>query len=560
MPYTPELKNYIKIVENTRPIRVERKKRGEEFPAIPVEQRADLLRKYHPDFREGTRRKIKVGPNKGYAISNEYVELLEARSRIEPSKIDLSHVHFQTDVLIIGGGGAGNAAALLAHENGAKVIIATKLRNGDANTMMAEGGIQGSDKTWKDSPYYHYLDVIGGGHFANDPELVYTLVTEAPKVLQWLESLGMMFSKFADGKMESMHGGGTCRKRMHYAGDITGAEIMRTLRDEVKNYPEDIKIIEFSPAVELILDDKGKCAGAVLYNLETEEYLLVEAKAVVLATGGSGRLHIQEFMTTNHYGATGDGIVMGYRAGVPICFLHTVQYHPTGAVFPEQSEGLLITEKVRGAGANIVNKHGEQFVFEREPRDVEAAAIIRECSTEKDHGVPTPTGKLGVWLDSPMIEMLSGEGTVKREFPGKTILFSRYGIDISKEPMLIYPTLHYQNGGLEINDKCETNVPGLYVAGEIAGGIHGENRLMGNSLLDVTVFGRIAGKNASDYVKGFSGKEKRKLSLDHVKKYNKEVKEAGIKEDHVAPMLLPDYSNPDVRQRQLTTTYIGTIR
>lgn len=557
MPYTPELKNYIKKVEETRPVRVERKKRGEEFSAIPVAERQEMLRKYHPDFIDGTRRKIKVGPSKGYAISNEYVDILETKSRVNPDKIKLDEIAMETDVLVIGGGGAGNSAALLAKENGAKVILATKLRNGDANTMMAEGGIQGADKTWKDSPYYHYLDVMGGGHFVNDPELVYTLVTEAPKVLHWLEKLGMIFSKFPDGKMKVMHGGGTSRKRMHYAGDITGAEIMRTLRDEVRNFPNDITVLEFSPVVELLLDDSGRCGGAILYNMETEEYFIVKAKAVVIATGGTGRLHIQKFMTTNHYGATGDGLVIAYRAGVPVCFLHTVQYHPTGAVFPEQAEGLLITEKVRGAGANLVNIYGEQFVFEREPRDVEASAIIRECSQERRNGVPTPTGKFGVWLDSPMIDKLKGEGTVRSEFPGKYILFKRYGIDITKEPMLIYPTLHYQNGGLEANNKCETKVQGLFVAGEVLGGIHGENRLMGNSLLDVTVFGRIAGQNAAEYIKGHPGNGK--LTLDHVKKYNLEIEKAGIQET-VGPMLLPDYSNPDVRKRQLTSSYLGTIR
>ncbi|MBC8181874.1 FAD-binding protein [candidate division KSB1 bacterium] len=557
MPYTPELKNLIKKVEETRPARVERKKKGEEFTGIPVDKRQDILKKYHPDFIAGTRKELKVGASKGYAIAQEYAYILETKSRVDPDKIDLSKVAMETDVLVIGGGGAGNSAALLARENGAKVILATKLRNGDANTMMAEGGIQGASKTWKDSPYYHYLDVLGGGHFVNDPELVYTLVTEAPKALQWLEKLGMIFSKYPDGKLHSMHGGGTSRKRMHYAGDITGAEIMRTVRDEVRNHPEDIKVVEFSPAVELLLDDSGRCVGAVMYNLETEEYFIIKAKAVIMATGGTGRLHIQDFMTTNHYGATGDGLVMSYRAGVPVCFLHTVQYHPTGAVFPEQAEGLLITEKVRGAGANIVNVHGEQFVFEREPRDVEASAIIRECSKDRNNGVPTPTGKFGVWLDAPMIDMLSGEGTVAREFPGKSILFRRYGINISKEPMLIYPTLHYQNGGMEANNKGETKVPGLYMAGEVLGGIHGQNRLMGNSLLDVTVFGRIAGINAAEYIKGFAGNGN--LSLDHVKKFNKEVEGAGIK-DKVGPMLLPDYSNPDVRKRQLTTEYLGTMR
>jgi succinate dehydrogenase / fumarate reductase flavoprotein subunit/L-aspartate oxidase len=557
MPYTRELKELIKRVEATRPARVEKKKRGEEFPLLSLKEREERLKKYHPDFKEGARREIRVGPNKGYAISPEIVDVLEAKSRVNPDVIDLTKIAYETDIFIIGGGGAGTAAALTAQENGAKVLIATKLRHGDANTMMAEGGIQAASKGEKDSPYYHYLDVVGGGHFNNVPELVYTLVTEAPKVLAWLESLGCMLTKLPEGRLKTLHGGGTCRKRMHYAADITGAEIMRTLRDEARNRVGDIKVLEFAPAVELILNEHGHCAGAVLYNLETEEYFLVKAKAVVMATGGSGRLHIQQFMTTNHYGATGDGLVLGYRAGVKLCFLHTVQYHPTGAVFPEQAEGLLITEKVRGAGANVLNIDGEQFVNEREPRDVESASFIRECA-EIGKGVPTPTGKVGIWLDSPMIDILMGEGAVRREFPGKYILFKRFGIDITKEPMLVYPTLHYQNGGLEYNNRCETSIPGFFAAGEVSGGVHGENRLMGNSLLDVCVFGRIAGVSAALYVKEKA--KEGKLTLDHVRRYHKALEEAGIVTDRVAPMILPDYSNPKVRERQLTSHYVGTIR
>jgi succinate dehydrogenase/fumarate reductase flavoprotein subunit len=557
MPYTRELKELIKKVEATRAARVERKRRGEEFPVLSLKEREERLRKYHPDFVEGSRREIRVGSSKGYAISPEIVDLLEAKSRVNPDVIDLTKIAYETDVLILGGGGAGTAAALTAQENGAKVLIATKLRHGDANTMMAEGGIQAASKGEKDSPYYHYLDVLGGGHFKNVPELVHTLVTEAPKVHEWLESLGCMFTKLSDGRLKALHGGGTCRKRMHYAADITGAEIMRTLRDEARNRVQDIKVLEFSPAVELILNEHGHCAGAVLYNLETEEYFLVKAKAVVLATGGSGRLHIQGFMTTNHYGATGDGLVLGYRAGVKLCFLHTVQYHPTGVIFPEQAEGILITEKFRGAGANALNIDGQQFVNEREPRDVESSCFIREC-VKVAKGVPTPSGKVGIWLDSPMIDILMGEGAVRREFPGKYILLKRFGIDISKEPMLVYPTLHYQNGGLEYNSKCETSIPGLYSSGEVSGGVHGENRLMGNSLLDVCVFGRIAGKSAADHVKAH--RKDGRLTLDHVRRYHKELEEAGIVTDRVAPMLLPDYANPKVRKRQLTAHYLGTIR
>ncbi len=551
MPYTEELKNLIKAVEKTRPQRLARKKQGEEFPRMSLDEAEAILKKYHPDYKEEGRRELKVGPSKGYQIAQEFADLLEAWSRINPDKIDLSRVDIETDVLIIGGGGAGTAAALLAEQNGAKVIVATKLRHGDANTMMAEGGIQAATKIEKDSACMHYLDTMGAGHFKNEPELVHTLVTQAPEILRWLEGLGVMFSKSPDGRLHSLHGGGTSRKRLHFCGDITGIEIMRDIRDEARNR-ENITVLEFAPAIELVLNEHGHCAGAILYNLETEEYIVAKAKATILATGGCGRLHIQGFMTTNHYGATADGIVLGYRAGLKLKLLHTVQYHPTGVVYPEQLEGILVTEKFRGAGANLVNISGEQFVNEREPRDVESAAIIREC-LESGKGVPTPTEKLGVWLDSPMIDTLMGEGAVEREFPGKFIVYRRFGIDISKEPMLIYPTLHYQNGGLEYNARGETSVPGLFIAGEVSGGVHGENRLIGNSLLDVLVFGRVAGESAADYAKNKA--RDGGLSLQHAEDYHRELEKAGIVTDRVTPILLPDYANPEVRERQLTARH-----
>ena len=545
---------YIKKVEGTRPARVEKRKKGEEFPFMSLEERQEIL-KYHPDYKEEGRREIKIGPSKGYRIAHEFVDLLEARSRVDPDRIDLSRVDYETDVLVIGGGGAATVAAIIAEENGAQVLMATKLRHGDSNTMMAEGGIQAASKTGKDSPYYHYLDVLGGGHFKNDPDIVATFVKQAPDALQWLEGLGVMFSKSPDGRLGAMHGGGTCRKRMHYCADLSGMEIMRTVRDEARNRPN-IKVLEFSPAVELILNEYGQCAGAVLYNMETEEYSVARAKAIILATGGAGRLHVQGFMTTNHYGATADGVVLGYRAGVPLSFLHTVQYHPTGVVFPEQIEGWLITERFRSEGSDIVNANGEKFVNEREPRDVEAARLIKECLD--GNGVPTPTGKVGIWLDSPMLDILHGEGRVRTAFVGKWKVYDRLGIDISRAPMLVYPTLHYQNGGLKDNAECETVVPGLYVAGEVTGGLHGENRLMGNSLMDLVVFGRTAGRNAAIFARERA--KDGELTLKHVKAYLKELKEAGVKTDRVAPMLLPDYTPAEVKEKQLTVSYLGSLR
>jgi len=556
MAYTTELKQIIKRVEATRPERLEKKRKGIEFPRMSLAEKENRLRKFHPSYKEGSLQELQVGPSKGYRVPPEICEILESWSRIDPDRVDLSRVVDETEVLVIGGGGAGTSAALLAQEHGARVVIATKLRHGDANTMMAEGGIQVADQPGKDSPYYHYLDTIGGGHFANIPGLVHTLVTHAPGVLQWLESLGAMFDKNPDGSYRVLHLGGTCRKRVHVAADITGAEIMRTIRDEARNRRE-IEVLEFMPAVELILSEQGHCVGAILYNLETEEYFIVRAKAVILATGGSGRLHIGGFMTTNHYGATGDGLVLGYRAGVGVYLLHTTQYHPTGAIYPEQAEGLLISEKFRGAGAHLLNIDGEQFVFEREPRDACASSVIKEC-VEVGKGVPTPAGKVGIWLDTPMIEILEGEGSLVKNFVGKYKVFKRYGIDITKEPILIYPTLHYQNGGLKFNERGETVIPGLYAAGEVTGGVQGENRLGGNSLLDVLVFGRIAGRNAAFYAKERA--QGGRFTLDHVRKFHQELGEAGIDRRKIAPILLPDYSNPLVRERQLTTYYEGTIR
>ncbi len=535
MSYPDNMLENIKKIESTRARIVEEAKKGDNFPRLSLEDGEKLLRKYHPDYKDGTKRELKVGKSKGELVPNEFADVIEAYPGIEPGEIDLEQVDYDVDVLVIGAGGAGSAAALTAQEAGAKVLVATKLRHGDANTMMAEGGIQAADKE-EDSPTRHFLDALGGGHFSNDHDLLAAMVHDAPAVIEWLEDLGVMFDKDPDGTMRTLHGGGTSRKRMHSAGDMTGAEIMRTLRDEVRNR-EDIKVVEYEPAVSLIKDETGGCAGAVLQNMETGKFSVVRAKTVIIATGGFGRLHIQGFPTTNHYGATADGLVLGYRAGCSFSFMDASQFHPTGVIFPEQNVGLLITEKVRGAGSQLVNADGEQFVYPLEPRDIESSAIIRECF-ERKKGIETQTGRIGVWLDSPMIDVLEGEGTVQKEFPAKYRQFMRHGIDISKQPMLIFPTLHYQNGGLKISDDTSTEVPNLYVAGEVSGGIHGRNRLMGNSLLDVTVFGRRAGTAAARKAKEVKVGT---LTLRHLTAYAKELESVGIKTERISPMILPDY-------------------
>ena len=519
-------------------------KRAENAALEPRRMTADekdtLLATYHPDYKQNEFSVLEIGANKGEKVPTELAALLQANSRIKPEDVDLDRIDYDVDVLVIGGGGAGSSAAIEAHNGGANVMIVTKLRIGDANTMMAEGGIQAADKE-NDSPQQHYLDAFGGGHFAAKPELLCKLVTEAPDAIKWLSGLGVEFDKAPDGTMITTHGGGTSRKRMHAAKDYSGAEIMRTLRDEVLN--RGIPVVDFTAAVELILDENGRAAGAVLMNMETKELLVARAKTVIIATGGAGRLHYQGFPTSNHYGATADGLVLGYRVGAKLLYADTLQYHPTGAAYPEQIFGALVTEKVRSIGAKLINCDGEAFMHPLETRDVAAASIIRECS-DRNKGVHTDDG-IGVWLDTPMIELKNGEGTIEKRIPAMMRMFAKYGIDIRKEPILVYPTLHYQNGGLDIRPDCmTTNIENLYVAGEAVGGIHGRNRLMGNSLLDIIVFGRDAGKAASahcrDVVTG-------KLTLEHINRFAAEMKEAGIVTDAVSPKLLPTYTHGNPR-------------
>ena len=528
--FTPEMLESMKKVEATREERM-----GMEPRRMTAEEKDALLKEFHPDYRESGFAEIKIGPNKGQKAPAELTHLLHSNSRLLGKKVNLDKIDADVDVLVIGGGGAGASAAIEAHEAGAKVMIVTKLRIGDANTMMAEGGIQAADKE-NDSPVQHYLDAFGGGHFAARPELLKRLVMEAPDAIKWLNELGVMFDKDTEGNMVTTHGGGTSRKRMHACKDYSGAEIMRTLRDEVLN--RKIPVMEFTSAVELIKDEKGQIAGAVLLNMETEEYLIARAKTVIIATGGAGRLHYQNFPTSNHYGATADGLILGYRAGAPLLYQDTIQYHPTGVAYPAQIYGALVTEKVRSLGAMLVNAEGEAFMHPLETRDVSAASIIREC-TARGKGVSTPLGS-GVWLDTPMIEMLGGEGTIEKRIPAMLRMYLNYDIDMRKQPILVYPTLHYQNGGLEIGgDGFTKAITNLLVAGEAVGGIHGRNRLMGNSLLDIIVFGRNAGKAAAARAKEV---KLGTMTLEHVEKYAEELQKAGLESEDVSPLLLPKYA------------------
>ena len=527
--YLPHMLDSIKNVEATRAARL-----GTEPPRMTAEEKQAVLNEFHPDYSDNGFDTIKIGPNTGQKAPKELCELLHSHSKLTGLTLDLTRTDLETDVLIIGGGGAGAAAAIEAHHAGANVTIVTKLRMGDANSMMAEGGVQAANKD-TDSPQQHYLDAFGGGHFAAKPELLRRLVMEGPDAIRWLDDLGVMFDKHPDGTMITTPGGGISRKRVHACADYTGAEIMRVLRDEVAGLG--IDVIEYTAALELILDESGQAAGAVLMNMLTGQYLIARAKTVIIATGGAGRMHYHGFPTSNHYGATADGLVMAYRAGANLLYQDTIQIHPTGVAHPVQLFGALVTEKVRSLGAMLINAEGEAFVHPLETRDVACAVVLRECHAH-NKGITTPSGH-GVWLDSPLIDMIHGPGTIQRSIPGMLRMMLNYDIDIRTSPILIYPTFHYQNGGIEIEtDGYTAAIPNLFVAGEAVGGIHGRNRLMGNSMLDIIVFGRTAGKNAAKLAKSTAiGRP----TIGHINTYTEKLNETGLTTNILSPILLPNY-------------------
>lgn len=515
------------IVHRTRDAR--RKQAIQKF--APAERDA-LIEKYHPDFRKSAYRPLRFGPNAGEQTAIELATLLEGDSPLSEDT-DLTP-HYQTDVLVIGGGGAGCAAALHAHAAGAKVILATKLRLGDSNSVMAQGGMQISVAP-EDSPVTHFLDTLKGGHMQNDHDLLKVMVEEGPSIAKWLIELGVLFDRQSDGNLHVKKGGGSSKPRLVTCSDYTGLEIMRVLKDEVIN--QKIQLLEFCAAVELLSNDHGACSGAIFKDLDNHRYVVVAAKSVILATGGIGRLHIQGFPTSNHYGATGDGLCLSYRMGAKLAHIDTFQYHPSGAVYPEQLIGALVTEGIRSEGGHLVNARGERFVNELDTRDVVSSSIIREC--EEGRGIRTMSGRVGVWLDTPLLDAEHGPGTVEKHFPAMMLQFERFGIDISKDPVLIYPTLHYQNGGVKIDINSETNVKNLFVAGEASGGLHGRNRLMGNSLLDLMVFGKRSGLTAASRAQSMTQGQ---LTLQHLSRFRAEAKQHGNPSGVISPMVLPAYT------------------
>jgi len=505
----------------------------------PLERQPDdrhaLLRAFHPDHRMDTLTTLKVGPNSGEQCHRQLADMLQADARIDEADLAGAPV-VETDVLVIGGGGAGCAAALVAAKAGADVILATKLRLGDSNTVMAEGGIQASIEK-NDTPQLHFNDTIRAGHGEADRNLVASMVMDGPDVIRWLIQQGMQFDLDDFGDLLTRRAGGTSANRVCYYRDYTGLEMMRVLREAVQN--SDIDVWDYSPAVELLANESGHCAGAVLSNLKNCSYVQVVAKSVIIATGGIGRMHLNGFPTSNHFGATGDGLILAYRLGAKLRDLDSFQYHPTGLAHPHHLGGTLITEGVRSAGTWLLNGHGERFVDELSPRDVVAAAILREC--DEGRGVHVNGDAVGVWLDTPGLE-LRNPGILEKRFPKLLNLGKKAGIDPSRSPLLIYPTLHYQNGGVVIDELGRSTVPGLYCVGEASGGIHGKNRIMGNALLEIISFGRRAGAHAAEQR---HGKGHKQVSLEHLSRLRRELTISNMPMELKSPMLFPECAKFD---------------
>ncbi|MCU7938178.1 MAG: FAD-binding protein [gamma proteobacterium symbiont of Bathyaustriella thionipta] len=516
----------------------------EGFPAAELSMdEQQLLKDFHPDHRQETMTTLQVGPNKGDRCHKQIADVLQADSRIDAA--DLAGARIQeTDVLVIGGGGAGCAAALMAAESGARVILTTKLKLGDSNTVMAEGGIQASIEKG-DTPQSHFNDTFKAGHKSADKELIKKLVMDGPETIRWLIQQGMQFDLNEFGDLLTRKAGGTSANRVVYFRDYTGLEMMRVLRESVKN--SDVDVWDYSPAVELLSNESGHCAGAIISSLQDCRYVQIKAKTVIVATGGIGRVHLNQFPTSNHFGATGDGLVLAYRLGARLRDLDSFQYHPTGVAYPQHLSGTLITEGLRSSGAYIINALGERFVNELKPRDIVAAAIIREC--EEGRGVVGDSASgssdmRGVWLDTPGLEARN-PGILKKRFPKLIQLGLKSKIDITQTPMLIYPTLHYQNGGVVIDENGRSGIEGLYCVGEVSGGIHGRNRLMGNALLEIISFGRKAGVSA---VKDRKTRGHKQITIDHISNLRRELMQKNMPMSGKSPLLFPQYAQYDAEK------------
>ncbi len=394
-------------------------------------------------------------------------------------------------MLVVGSGGAGMSAAIAASEAGARVLVATKSALGASNTARAQGGIQaavGDD----DSVESHYEDTLAAGHMDARPELVRALTEGGPGAIGWLSEIGVRFSRDGE-RLRLLPCGGASRKRLLQAGERTGPEMVTALRAAVRAAP--VELAERSRLVDL--DPTARGWRATLVGKRNGETRSVEAAAVVLAAGGGlrGEADRRGIGSTNHPDATPEVLRLALELGAEAREIESWQQHPTGSVWPEALAGYALPETTRSYGATLHARDGERFVDEMAPRDVVSQAI--EDVVAAGRGVAAPTGATGVWLDTAAIDRRHGAGFTAERLAYVHKRYGKAGVDITRERVLVYPVLHYRNGGLAIDRDGATTVPGLFAAGEISGGVHGSNRLMGNSLLDTVVFGRRAGDAAA---------------------------------------------------------------
>ncbi len=432
---------------------------------------------------------------------------------------------FSYDVLVIGAGGAGLRAAIEAGAAGAKVGVVCKSLLGKAHTVMAEGGIAAAlaNVDDRDNWRVHFADTMRGGQYLNNWRMAELHAKEAPECVCELEAWGALFDRTADGKILQRNFGGHRYPRLAHVGDRTGLEMIRTLQDHGIHTGMEVHM---ECTVLSLLLDGNRIAGACGYDREKGRFQLWEAKAVVLATGGIGRAFK---VTSNSWEYTGDGLALAYRAGAELQDMEFVQFHPTGMVWPISVSGILVTEGVRGEGGVLRNSEGRRFMFDdipdlykeqtadseeegwrytqgdknaRRPPELLTRDHVARCiNREVKAGRGSPHG--GVFLDISWIKerMPKSEEHIKRKLPSMYHQFKQLAdLDITKEPMEVGPTTHYMMGGIRVDgDSQMSNVPGLFAAGEAAAGLHGANRLGGNSLSDLVVFGRRAGRFAAEF-------------------------------------------------------------
>ena len=412
------------------------------------------------------------------------------------SGIDPFEQHY-IDVLVIGAGAAGLRTAIAVHEQGARVLVVGKRPRMDAHTVLAAGGLNAALGTMdpEDNWAIHTADTLREGRMLGDPVMVELLCREAPRAIEELVSYGMKFAREADGRLSQRYIGAHRYRRCCFVGDYTGRAMIEAMISEVGRRA--ISIVEHIYISDLLTVNR-QVTGAVGFNLVTGTPIVFAAGAVILATGG--HIHVYRRSSSRRRESTGDGMTLALRVGAQLADMELVQFHPTGMIWPEEAEGTLVTEAVRGEGGRLYNANGERFMARYDPERLELSTRDRVALanyTEIVEGRGTMHG--GVWLDISHIP----PSTIRERLPSMVTQFQTYGgVDITRDPMEVAPTAHYSMGGIRVVPHTHsTGVPGLYAVGEVTAGVHGANRLGGNSLTECLVFGRRAGEAAVAYAR-----------------------------------------------------------